>query len=237
MPRAAIAFRNRYLRTETLVDFYCHAVNTRTSPELGATLRACDLMARRSMELVLEPLRATKCRACLPISSAGSVPQSSKPACVCGTAARETCPTVVKITFHNRWRPTALIHETGHRIAHLLKLNDELASTLESGLGGAPVDVRKTWASWASAESRPTVSRSSIRGSIRLCAQRGSVVGGTTPSVFRFIGGDPHPIAFLLLFGVEMCVRSFGTGPSGTTWARRGAKPTTRVMRRRLCAR
>ena len=56
-------FRDRYLRTETLVDFYSHAVNTRTSPQLGATLRACDLIARRSMDLVLEPLGRTA-RAC-----------------------------------------------------------------------------------------------------------------------------------------------------------------------------
>jgi hypothetical protein len=41
--------------------------------------------------------------------------------------------------------------------------------------------------------------------------------------VFRFIPGDPHPIAFLrVLLGVEMCVRYFGTGPweeLGKTWA------------------
>ena len=51
-----IAFRERYMQTETLVDFYGDAVNTRTNPNLAALLRACDTMAIRSMTQVLDPL-------------------------------------------------------------------------------------------------------------------------------------------------------------------------------------
>lgn len=49
-------FRRRYLRTEITLDFYADAINTRTSPVVGAYLRACDSLAHRSMALVLEPL-------------------------------------------------------------------------------------------------------------------------------------------------------------------------------------
>ena len=53
---AVVAFRGRYSQTETLVDFYGDAVNSRTNPDIAALLRACDAMAVVSMRRVLEPL-------------------------------------------------------------------------------------------------------------------------------------------------------------------------------------
>jgi hypothetical protein len=127
---------------------------------------------------------------------------------------------VINITFHNRRRPTALIHETGHQVAHLLEWNDELARTLETGLADAPTDVRKTWASWASEIAADCFAFVNTGyGSVSALSD---VVGGAPRAVFRFIPGDPHPIAYLrVLLGVEMCVRSFGAGPwddLGRTW-------------------
>ena len=40
---------DRYLQTELLVDFYVGAVRSRVNPELGAQLRACDVMAERAV--------------------------------------------------------------------------------------------------------------------------------------------------------------------------------------------
>jgi hypothetical protein len=40
------------------------------------------------------------------------------------------------------------------------------------------------------------------------------VVSGTDADAFRFIPGDPHPIAYLrVMLGVEMCRRFYGMGP------------------------
>lgn len=42
--KQVIDFRARYLRTETLLDFYSDAINTRTNPDISALLRACDVL-------------------------------------------------------------------------------------------------------------------------------------------------------------------------------------------------
>src|SRR5271155_735293 len=47
--------RKRYMQTESLVDFYVAAVLARANPEVGLQLRACDVMADRSVRGALEP--------------------------------------------------------------------------------------------------------------------------------------------------------------------------------------
>lgn len=54
-----LEFRQQYLRTEKLLDFYADALNTRTNPSIAALLRACDLLARRSMSELLDKLGLT----------------------------------------------------------------------------------------------------------------------------------------------------------------------------------
>ena len=219
LQRAVVAFRDRYLQTETLVDFYGQAVNSRTNPELGATLRACDLMAGRSMEAVLVPLgvAAPQVLTYLERGLGASILKAGLRLWDGGTLSPAAA---IKITFHNRLRPTALIHETGHQVAHLLDWNTELASTLDLGLRDAPVDVRKTWASWSSEIAADCFAF--VHTGFGSVSALSDVVGGGASSVFRFIPGDPHPIAYLrVLLGVEMCVRFFGAGPwdeLGKTW-------------------
>jgi hypothetical protein len=230
-----IAFRDRYLRTETLVDYYSHAVNTRTSAELGATLRACDLMAQRSMQAVLEPLgqRVPHVLTYFDRGLGASILKAGLRLWDGGTLSPVA---TIKITFHNRRRPTALIHETGHQVSHLLDWNDELAKTLERGLSDAPVDLRKTWASWSSEIAADCFAF--VHTGFGSISALSDVVGGTAASVFRFVPGDPHPIAFLrVLLGVEMCVRCFGSGPweeLGKTWTEnydlRDADPSVRAL-------
>ena len=48
--------RKRYLQTELLVDFYVAAVRARANPEVGLQLRACDVMADRTVRGALEQL-------------------------------------------------------------------------------------------------------------------------------------------------------------------------------------
>ncbi len=216
---AVVRYRDRYLQTETLVDFYCHAVNTRTSAELGATLRACDLIARRSMAQILGPLGYTipPVLTYLERGLGASILKAGLRLWDGGTLSPAAA---VKITFHNRRRPTALIHEAGHQVAHVLDWNEELAATLERGLADAPIDVRKTWAAWSSEIAADCFAF--VHTGFGAVSALSDVVSGANAAVFRFLVGDPHPIAYLrVLLGVEMCVRCFGAGPwndLGLTW-------------------
>jgi len=54
--RDLIALRRAYFRTEAMVDFFADALATRSSPRIGALLRACDHIATRSMAEALMPL-------------------------------------------------------------------------------------------------------------------------------------------------------------------------------------
>jgi hypothetical protein len=55
--RQLLAFRNRYTRVETTLDYYADAINTRTQPRIAGYLRACDTLAHRSMAQILDQLR------------------------------------------------------------------------------------------------------------------------------------------------------------------------------------
>ena len=46
----------------------------------------------------------------------------------------------IKITRHNLLRPTAVIHEAGHQVAHIAGWNEELAAALSQGLSEASAD-------------------------------------------------------------------------------------------------
>ena len=52
-------FRRLYLQVETTLDFFGQAVNSRTSPQLRATMQALDRLARQSIETTLRPLGIT----------------------------------------------------------------------------------------------------------------------------------------------------------------------------------
>ena len=49
-------FRGRYLQAETILEFYGHAIRSRTTTRLAQMLRACDVLARQSMITPLAPL-------------------------------------------------------------------------------------------------------------------------------------------------------------------------------------
>ena len=215
-----IRFRQQYLRVETALDFYGDAVNSRTSSRLAGLLRACDALAVLSMQPVLEPLGrqippvltyvdkglgASILRAGLRLWDGGSVSPAA----------------ALKITRQNLYRPTALIHETGHQVAHVVGWNEELAALLERELRGARADAASTWASW-SAEIAADTFAFAHTGYGSIAGLHDVVSGGST--VFRLALGDPHPIAYLrVLLGVQMCVRFFGAGPwddLGRAWIR-----------------
>jgi hypothetical protein len=206
-----VAFRSRFEKVETVLDFYGDAVNTRTSPKLSALLRACDILATASMQQVLPPLGrsvppvltyidkglgASILRAGLRLWD----PNSLSPAAA------------VKITRHNLYRPTSLIHETGHQVAFSLHWNEELSSMLGREIGRHDAAAGETWAGWSS-EIAADAFAFATTGYAAVAALH-DVVAGANDAVFRLPLSDPHPVAYLrVLVNVEMCRHSFGAGP------------------------
>lgn len=228
-----VQFRRRYLQVETALTFFGEAINTRTTPRLGALLRSCDSLALSSMEGVLRPLKremppvltyvdkglgASILRAGLRLWDGGTLSPAA----------------AIKITRQNLLRPTALIHESGHQVAHILGWNEELAAALRQGLGDAP-DVAEAWSATAS-EIAADCFAFVHTGYGSVAALHDVVSGGAT--VFRRVPGDPHPVAYIrVLLGVQMCVRFYGAGPwddLARAWVAsyplRAAEPATRSL-------
>lgn len=207
---SVVAFRDRYLRTETLVDFYGHAVNTRTNPQLGAQLRAFDLIVARSMSQLLEPL-GKKNPQVLTYLERGLGASIMKAGLRLWDGTVSTAA-AIKITYHNRRRPTALVHEAGHQVAHILGWNEELAAALRNGLSNYSLELADLWANWASeiAADLFAFAHTGYAAVASLC----DVLSGHKQTVFRINKYDPHPTGYIrVLLGTEMCVRFFGDGP------------------------
>jgi len=206
-----VAFRRRYIQTETLVDFYGDAVNTRTNPEIAALLRACDEMAVRSMTQVLDPLGKTT-PPVLTYVDKGLGASILKAGLRLWDGGTLSAVASIKIVFHNLFRPTALIHEAGHQVAHITGWTGELAETLERGLPRESRDVAEVWGGWASEIAADTVAfaHTGYAAVAGLC----DVLSGDEATVFQLRPGDPHPIPYArVLLGTEMCTRFFGAGP------------------------
>ena len=212
--RKLLAFRRQYLRTETTLDFFADALATRTNPRMGALLRACDSLAHRSMAQLLDQLDKTT-----PVTL--TYLEKGLGASILKAGLRlwdggEACPVAaIKVTRHNLLRPTALIHEAGHQVAHITRWNDELGVTLRQGLqelAGAPPEVAGIWAGWSS-EIAADAFAFAHTGFASVAALH-DVLAGHPPSVFRYTPGDPHPVSYLrVLLGVECCRYFYGSGP------------------------
>jgi hypothetical protein len=203
-------FRYRYTRVELCLDFYGDCTRTRTSPEIAVLLRACDLLARRSMEMVLEPLgKPTPPVLCYLDKGVGA--SILKAGLRLWDGSTESPAAAIKIVWHNLFRPSSLIHETGHQVAHIVGWNEELAAALGSRLAPYGREIANIWVGW-STELGDAFAFAHM-GYAAVAALH-DVVAGDAASVFRFDEWDPHPISYpRVLLGVEMCRRFFGSGP------------------------
>jgi hypothetical protein len=208
--RRLLDFRRRYLRTETTLDFYADAINTRTSPAMGARLRACDSLAHRSMAMVLDQLGK-------PTPVALTYIDKGMGASILKAGLRlwdgsKSPVASIKITRHNLHRPTSLIHETGHQVAHIAGWNDELASVLGEGLANSAPRVAEAWSGWTTEVAADAYSF--VHTGYAAVAALHDVLAGEGSQVFRHIPGDPHPIGYIrVLLGAEMCRQFYGAGP------------------------
>lgn len=219
--------RRSYLAVETVVDFFGDAVNSRTSPVLALHLQALDRIAVLSMAAALRPLGrpvppvltyidkglgASILRAGVRLWDGGISPVAS-----------------IKVTRHNLLRPTSLIHETGHQVAHQLGWNAELGGRIAHALRRDP-EVAETWQSWVSEITADAFAFAHCGyGAV---AALHDVVANEPAIVLRMIPGDPHPVAWIrVLLGIEMCVRVYGDGPwndLGSAW--RQTHPLERAL-------
>jgi hypothetical protein len=206
-----LAFRERFLSVETVLDFYGDAINTRTDQRVGAYLRACDLLATRAMEQVLVPLgkRPAPVLTYLDRGLGASILKAGLRL----WDGRVVSPVAaIKIVRHNLLRPTSLLHEAGHQVAHDLGYNDELAQLLARALAPRGAALSQLWSSWAS-EIAADVFAFAHTGYAAVAALH-DVLAGDPDWVLRHVPGDPHPVGYLrILLGQAMCVRFFGHGP------------------------
>jgi hypothetical protein len=209
--RRLLDFRHRYTRVELCLDFYGDCTRTRTSPEISVLLRACDLLARRSMQVILEPLgKPTPPVLCYLDKGVGA--SILKAGLRLWDGSTESPAAAIKIVWHNLFRPSSLVHETGHQVAHIVGWNEELAAALETRLAPYGREIAKIWAGWATELAGDAFAF--VHMGYAAVAALHDVVAGDAASVFRFDEWDPHPISYLrVLLGVEMCRRFFGSGP------------------------
>lgn len=204
------AFRRDYLRVERTLDFFGDAINTRTNPELGGLLRACDALAARSMEQVLRPLgiRVPSVLTYLEHGLGAAILKAELPL---WDPATRLPVAAVKVTRHNLLRPTALIHEAGHQVAHLLRWSPEVQQVIESAVAGDPRRGRR-WAAWSS-EILADLFAFAHTG-FAAVATLHDVVASELELVTQLSELDPHPPGWLrVLLGCAMCRVSWGAGP------------------------
>jgi hypothetical protein len=208
--RELLDLRRRYTKAEAIVSFYSEAVNTRTNPRLAAVLRGLDNLAVHSMDQVLRPLGIDSPPVLTYLDK--GMGASILRAGVRLWDASLSPAAFIKITRHNLWQPTSLIHESGHQVAHLTGWNTELASALREELAPHNEMVADAWHGWAG-EVAADVYAFALLGYAPIPALA-TVVDGPARTVFRMLFADPHPVSALRVqFNCALCRQWFGAGP------------------------
>lgn len=207
--RDLIAFRSHYLRAETTIDFFADAINSRTNPTQGAVLRALDTIVHRSMSAILDPL-GYETPVALTYIDKGLGASILKAGLRLWDGGAVSPAAAIKVVWHNLARPTSVIHEAGHQVAHIAGWNQELARGLHDELGADP--LARVWASWASEISADAVAF--VHTGYGAVLALHDVLAGEPSFVFQLIPGDPHPMSLLrVALGIEMCRLAWGAGP------------------------
>src|SRR3954464_10162690 len=146
--QALLDIRQRYLQAETLLDFYGDAVNSRTSPGLASLLQGYDVIATDSMARVLDLLGIETPPALVYVDK-GLGAAILRAGIRLWNGGHLSPAAAIKLTRHNLLFPTALLHETGHQVAALTGLNDEIAVTLNQMITPSSPRLADLWSSWA----------------------------------------------------------------------------------------
>ena len=208
--RGLLQLRDKYLRAEENVHFYTVAVNSRTTPGLAALLRACDILCVRSMEGILQQL-GKETPYVLTYVDKGVGASILKQGLRLWDG--KTSPVAaIKVTLHNLYRPTAIIHETGHQVAHILKWVEELSAAFRNDTKNYDKIVGSAFAAWASEIAADAFAF--VHTGFAAVASLHDVVSGYPQAVFAYHPRDPHPISYIrVLMNIEMCRLFYGAGP------------------------
>lgn len=206
-----VSFRKGYLRTETTLDFYADAISVRNNPKLEPLLRTCDSLAYRSLKSALDQL-GKPTPLVLTYLDKGLGASILKAGLRLWDQQIENPAAVIKIVNHNLFRPTSLIHETGHQFSHIIGWNEELANALESKITNISLETAEIWGSWSSEIAADAFAF--VHTGYASVVGLHDVLSGGDRFVFRYRLGDPHPISYIrVLLGIEMCRQFYGAGP------------------------
>src|SRR5215475_5162940 len=115
-------------------------------PDPGGGARRVDTIAVDSMEVLLRPLG-------IEVPPALVWMDKGTGAAILRAGVRLWGPggpspvAAIKLTRHNLGHPTALLHETGHQVAHLTGWTDELGDALLEELSPQSPEVAELWRS------------------------------------------------------------------------------------------
>ncbi len=209
--RQILAVRREFVQVETLLDFFGDAINSRTGAEMAALLHACDILAEKSMRQLLDQFDQPT-PPVLTYLDKGLGASILKAGLRLWDGRTVNPVSAIKIVRHNLLRPTSLIHEAGHQVAHQLDWNNQLAVALNEGIKASSTTLAATWSEWAS-EIAADVFAFVHTGYASVAALH-DVLAGEEELVFAIRPGDPHPMSYLrVLLGVELCRLAYGRGP------------------------
>lgn len=207
--RGVTSLRDNYLKAEETIHFYTVALNSRTTANVSALLRACDILCEKSMNELLQPLGKQTPDVLTYIDK--GVGASILKAGLRLWDGNISPVAAIKVTQHNLFRPTAIIHETGHQVAHITGWNEELAAALDRNLNNHPEVVGRACSKWASEIAADAFAF--VHTGFASVAALHDVVSGNPAAVFAYHMHDPHPISYVrVLLGIEMCRQFYGSG-------------------------
>ncbi len=205
-----ILLRNKYTRAEETIHYYTIAINSRTNPSISALLRACDVLCKRSMDEILKPL-GRKSPPVMTYVDKG-IGASILKAGLRLWDGKISPVAAIKITQHNLYRPTAIVHETGHQVAHILNWTRELEHAVHQELNAYGSEARTAYAGWVSEMAADAFAF--VHTGYAAVAALHDVVSGSEQRVFSYQRHDPHPISYIrVLLNIEMCRHFYGNGP------------------------
>lgn len=206
--RRILQLRQAYLRAEAIVEFYADVLATRNAPRVGALLRACDHIATRGMAQILTPMGRQVPAVCSYLDG-GQGAAIVRAGIRLADGSTETPIATIKVTRHNILRCSAVLHEAGHQVAHMLDFNAELALALREAAGG---ELGEIWASHSSELAADAIAF--VHTGFAAVAALHDVVDGAGGQVFEHVPGDPHPSGHVrTMLGIALCRSAFGAGP------------------------
>jgi hypothetical protein len=201
-------------RAFTFFDTYMDVLTQRRSPELGAILGGCDVLALEAMRrghpalTAIEPplvycergLGAAIVRESVPFPDGSPNPMP-----------------LIQIPFarlKQKYNLTSILHEAGHQGLQRLQLVTALPKLLRAALrrAGAPEAVQQLYGVWAF-EIGPDFWAFGLCGAAEAAAVR-DLFALPAAYALRIAFADPHPPPFLrALMCFDWCRRAWGQGP------------------------